>query len=198
MQTQSPKKKNTALIVVGVIGGSCLLLVAAVALLLTSLRRLASKVISMDPTVAAGVAHQIVDYDLPAGYGEQMAVTLPSYQIVMISPVGSSVGLVITLAQFAGSENMSPEEMERQLSQSYDQPGASPAGQMRVVETKAVTIRGYETEAIIREGSLETGVVVRQLVAVFPGKSSQAMLMIQGTTDLWDEQMVDDFIESIR
>jgi len=35
------------------------------------------------------------------------------------------------------------------------------------------------------------------LITSFPGKDGAAMLMIMGDAENWDQQMADDFIESI-
>jgi hypothetical protein len=195
---EDTKKRNTTLIIVGVVAGFCLILIVAAVLLVGALGRLASRAVSMDPAVAAEAAHRIADYDLPSGFSEQMAVSLPLSQVVLIAPGGGSTGPIIMLAQYEAGSSMTPEEMQRQISQSYNRPGAPPVGQMHVVETRAMTIRGFETEVVISEGAMQGGLVLRQLLTVFPGKSGQAMLMIQGMTDDWDEQVVDDFLESIR
>lgn len=190
-------KNRKTLIIIGVVGGLCLVLVVGAVLIFGSLARLASKMIITDPAEAAAVAHQIIDYDLPAGYSEQMAMTVPTYQFVAITSTDNSLSPTIMLAQFTGDTSLTPEEMQEQLSQAYN-PSTSPGSQMHVVETKTMTIRGYETEVVISEGGLEGGVTIRRLMTVFPGRSGQVMLMIQGAADYWDEQLMDDFIHSIR
>ena len=196
---ENPKKKtNTVLIIVGVVAGICLILGVGIVLIIGSIGKLASKAFSTDPVVAAEAAHKIADYDLPPGYSEQMSMSLGSFQYVFIMPVDSPTNPIIALAQFGSSSNLSPEEMERQISQTYTQPGVSPTSQFHVVERRTITIRGVETEAVIREATMEGSSVMRQLAAVFPGKSGQAMLMIQGLIDGWDEAMITTFINSIR
>jgi hypothetical protein len=191
------KKKNTTLIIVGVIVGICLILVLSTVLLFGALGRMVTR--SMDPAVAVETAHKIADYDLPPGYAEQMSMSLPTYAFVAIVSTSDPTSPMIMLAQFSQGANMTTEDMQRQLSQAYNnQPSGSPIGQMHVVETLTMTIRGSESDVVISEGSMEGGLVYRQLVALFPGKSGQAMLMIQGMTDSWDEQAIDDFIASIR
>jgi hypothetical protein len=197
MDTSGTKKRNTTLIVVGIVLGVCLILVIGAVVLFGALGRLASKMISIDPAEAAAAAHEICDYDLPAGYGEQMSMGFPGYKFVVIASSANTLSPTIMLAQFAADSNMTPEQMQEQLSQAYDS-GASPGAQMQVVETKTMTIRGYETQVVISEGSVQGGITMRQLLTVFPGKSGQAMLMIQGAASYWDEQLVDDFIRSIR
>jgi hypothetical protein len=68
---------------------------------------------------------------------------------------------------------------------------------MQPVEIKKMTIRGEETDVVIYEGTDQNGNSMRQLITSFPGKDGAAMLMIMGDAENWDQQMADDFIESI-
>jgi hypothetical protein len=197
MNPSPTKKNNKTLIIVGVIVGICLVLVLAAVLAVGAVGRLVSRAMSTDPTVVAETAQKIADFDLPPGYAEQMAINVSTYQIVMIAPVDNSGSPVIMLEQFANS-NLSPEEMERQLNQVNNQPGISSVGQFHVVETRTMTIRGYDAQVVTSEASFQNNLVMRRLTAVFPGRAGQVMLMIQGVTDSWDEQVIDDFIKSIR
>jgi hypothetical protein len=62
-----------------------------------------------------------------------------------------------------------------------------------------MTIRGEQVEVVIYEGRSEgSDFVMRQLVTAFPGKDGTAMLMIMGPADGWDQDMIDEFIESIH
>ena len=69
---------------------------------------------------------------------------------------------------------------------------------MQVVEVKTMVIRGEEVEVTIFEGTDTNGYVMRQLITSFTGKDGTAMLMIMGSPSTWDENEIDDFIESIR
>jgi hypothetical protein len=61
-----------------------------------------------------------------------------------------------------------------------------------------MTIRGHDSQVVTSEAALQGNVAMRRLIAIFPGRGGQVMLMVQGTTDLWDEQLIDNFIKSIR
>ena len=153
-----------------------------------------------DPEAAAEAAHQIADYDLPEGYQEQMAMEIMFYTFVVIAPPdssGISNGPIFMLAQFqAGMANQ--QQMEEQFRRSFEQQTSRPGLSMELVKVEEKTIRGEETQVITYEGTDENGLVLRQVITSFPGKDGRAMLMIAGPAELWDQEMVDAFIESIR
>ena len=152
-----------------------------------------------DPEAAAEVAHKIADYDLPEGYQEQMAMEIMFYSFAVIAPQnspGMSKGTVLMLAQFQAGVNQ--EQMEQQLRQSFEQQAGNRGLNMSLVNVEEKTIRGEETQVATYEGSDDKGHVFRQVIASFPGKDGTAMLMIMGPVELWDQDLVDAFIESIR
>jgi hypothetical protein len=155
--------------------------------------------IKADPEAAAEAAHKIADYDLPEGYQEQMAMEIMFYSLVMIGPEyssGSPTGPVFMLAQFKAGVNQ--EQMEEQLRQSFEQQAGNRGLSLSLVKVEDKTIRGEETEVATYEGTDENGLVIRQVITSFPGKDGTAMLMIMGPADLWDQDAIDAFIESIR
>jgi|RhiMetdeSRZDD1v2_1073273.scaffolds.fasta_scaffold137370_3 hypothetical protein len=155
--------------------------------------------IKADPEAAAEAAHKIADYDLPEGYQEQMAMEIMFYSFVMIGPEyssGSATGPVFMLAQFKAGVNQ--EQMEEQLRQSFEQQAGNRGLSLSLVKVEDKTIRGEETEVATYEGTDENGLVIRQVITSFPGKDGTAMLMIMGPADLWDQDVIDAFIESIR
>jgi hypothetical protein len=151
-----------------------------------------------DPASASKAAHEIVDYDLPQGYEEKMAMDLGFYAIAMLGPVDAEApGPIIMLAQFS-SYGMDPEQMEQQLRQSFEQQSGRRGMNMELVEVKKMTIRGEETDVAVFEGTDEFGNSLRQLLASFPGKDGTVMMMIMGDTQAWDEELVENFINSLR
>jgi hypothetical protein len=69
---------------------------------------------------------------------------------------------------------------------------------LELVDIKKMTIRGEETEVSVYEGTDESGVGLRQMIAAFPGKDGTAMLMIMGNIRTWDDELVEDFINSLQ
>lgn len=152
-----------------------------------------------DPEAAAEAAHKIADYDLPEGYQEQVAMEIMFYSFVLIGPdrsMNNLTGPMFMLAQFQAGVNQ--EQMEQQLRQSFEQQAGNRGLNMSLVKVEQKTIRGEETEVATYEGTDENGLVIRQVITSFPGKDGTAMLMIMGPAKLWDQELVDTFIESIR
>jgi hypothetical protein len=152
-----------------------------------------------DPEAAVEAAHKIADYDLPEGYQEKVAMEILVYSFVMIGPQYSTTNLtgpVFMLAQFQAGVNQ--EQMEEQLRQSFEQQAGNRGLSMSLVKVEDKTIRGEETKVATYEGTDENGLVIRQVITSFPGKDGTAMLMIMGSAEAWDQDMVDTFIESIR
>lgn len=153
-----------------------------------------------DPESAAQAAHKIADYDLPPGYQEQMSMDILFYSFVIIAPdtdTQPTTSPLIMLAQFSQT-GMDREQMEQQLRQAFEQQSGQRGADMQVVEVKNMVIRGEEVEVTIFEGTDTNGYVMRQLITSFPGKDGTAMLMIMGSPSIWDDDLIDDFIESIR
>ena len=68
---------------------------------------------------------------------------------------------------------------------------------MQVVDTQEVIIRDQTVTATISEGQYQT-LVMRQWSTVFEGNKGPTILMAQGTTSEWDDQLLEDFIKSIK
>jgi len=88
--------------------------------------------------------------------------------------------------------------MQEQMRRSLEQQSGRPGLQMEVVEVKKMTIRGEEVDVTLLEGADEQGFILRELITSFPGKDGTAMLMIIGPAQLWDEDEIDQFIESFQ
>lgn len=155
--------------------------------------------VNADPEAASEAAHQIADYDLPEGYQELMAMDILFYSFVMIGPghtSGNTAGPVFMLAQFQAGVDQ--EQMEEQLRQSFEQQYGNRRMSMTLVKVEEKTIRGAQTQVATYEGTDENGVAIRQVITSFPGKDGTAMLLIMSRVEAWNQDLVDDFIESIR
>ncbi len=157
----------------------------------------ASKVVQSfktDPTSIAQVSSRIADFDVPAGYQPSMAMSILSYDYVMLTPQAGRQSMVIALMQFKGLNSPDMQQMRQSMEQQSGQAGAN----LRVVKTYQTTIRGESTTVTIQEGNTGAGADIRQLLAIFNGKGGPTMLMIEGPVDGWDQSLVDQFIASIR
>lgn len=197
------KKTNTKWIWIG-LGAAALFCLCAVCLAVFLLARLGQQFrqgMKTDPQGASEAAHAIADYELPAGYQEQVSMDFFAYTMVMISPASdtspnSTAGPMIMLAQFKMATN--PQQMQEQMRRSFEQQSGRPGLQMEVVEVKKMTIRGAEVDVTILEGTDEQGFVLRELITSFPGKDGTALLMIIGPAQYWDGDEIEQFIESIK
>ena len=191
--------KSTKWIWIG-LGGALLFCLCAAAIGTFTFFKVGQKVsesVNSDPEAASQAAHEIADYDLPAGYEERMSMDIMFYSFVMIGPSSYGSGEpLIMLAQFqAGADQ---EQMEQQLRQSMEQQQNTRGMEMQLVDVKKATIRGEETEISIYEGTDQTGRTMRQLITSFPGKDGIAMLMIMGSPEYWNDSEMDQFVESIH
>lgn len=198
--TETSKNPNKRLwIGLGAAALFCLCAVVVAGFVFVQMGRQLREGMKTDPESASQAAHAIVDYELPPGYQERMAMNFLVYSFVMIGPEspGTTTGPLIMLAQF-DPIGTSQEQMEQQIRQSFEQQAGRRGLKMQVVEVKKMTIRGEEVEVTTFEGADQSGAVVRQLITSFPGKDGIAMLMIMGPAEGWDQDVVDDFIKSIH
>lgn len=197
---QPTTKKSNKWIWIG-LGGALVFCLCAIGALIFVVGRVGQQVkqgMKTDPAAAAQSAHAIADYELPAGYQEQMAMDLLVYNMVFIGPQSGSASdqPLIMLAQFTTAANR--EQMEQQIQQSFERQSGQRGFKMKVVDTRKMTIRGEEVEVITYEGTNDSGATMRQVITTFPGKGGTAMLMIMGETQHWDKEAIDKFIESIH
>ena len=203
MTTTETNKSNTKWIWIG-LGAAALFCLCAVALAIFLLGRVGQQVkqgMKTDPKGASEAAHAIADYDLPTGYRERVAMDFLVYSMVMIGPdtTGSSTNAakpIIMLAQFQVVGDR--QQMEEQIRHSFEQQSGRRGLTMKLVEVKKKIIRGQEVDVSTFEGSDNSGLVLRQMITLFPGKHGTAMLMVMGATQYWDKPAIDKFIESIH
>ncbi len=166
-------------------------------------QRVVSQAVTDDPTKAATLGHEIVDYNLPDGYRELGGMNALGFKMVFIgSPSNTSDSMFLVLMQIPTGANMDEAEMQRQMTQAMQQQGMGRNMQTHVVGTQTATIKGQPVTLTISEGTAtegnDTGTVFRQVVGVFPGNAGTAMLMAMGKKDTWDQATLDGFLASIK
>jgi len=197
MDTQTNKNRNIW-IAVAVVGVLCLVACGVAFLVFRQVGTQVGEVFNTDPADVSAVSDKIAQYDLPPGYEAQMSMSLFVYDMVVIgsSQTGSS-SMMIMLMQFNNGAGLDQAQMEEQMRQAFEQQGGQPGMQMKVVETREETIRGEQVIVTISEGASQ-GITLRQWITVFKGNGGPTMLMIQGTTSDWDEELILNFIHSIH
>jgi hypothetical protein len=151
----------------------------------------AERMFSGEPTTVAEIRERMVDFETPAGY-EATTMSMFIYDMVILEPDRSN-GSMIMLMQYNSLISGSPAQMEEQLRQSAQQQGNQAGTPMHYVETLEKEIRGETVQITVSEGS-----GMRQWLAVFEGKKGITLLMVQGPVEGWDDQLLDDFIASIK
>ena len=149
-----------------------------------------------EPTSVARAQEKIAEFDIPPGY-EPMALSMFVYDMISLTPIDSENDPMIMLMQFNKSTSGDPEQMEKQLKQAAKQQSGRPGMSMQVVDTFEEVIRGETVTVTVSEANYQ-GFIMRQWMTVFQGNKGPVILMIQGPTRTWDDQLVDDFIKSIK
>jgi hypothetical protein len=118
--------------------------------------------------------------------------------MVFIS-TGQRDDAVVMLMQFPAVMQTSEEEMRRQMEQSLSQQRGQRQFNMEVVSEDEVVINDQSTVLTTLEGTDENGNAIRQVTGVFESKEGgPAMLMAISPTTAWEENNIDEFIESLR
>lgn len=191
--TPKPANKNrTVWIIVGVVSVLCIIACAVTFLVLG---KMGSDMFNFNPTDVQAVSDEIAQYDMPPGYKPVMSMSFPSmYDMVALA---NDSGTMIMLMQFTGNMGLSEEQMQEQMRQSFEQQSGQGGVQMQVVETREDTIRGQKVTITVSEGTNQ-GVTMRQWMTVFAGNGGPTVLMIQGSASNWDDDLITNFIHSIR
>ncbi len=188
-------KNNKIWIGVGIVAGLCMCAAVASFLVIREIGSRVKNTFKTDPTDIARVSDSIAQFDIPDGYELNMGMSFLNYDVVSLIPTSSaSTDIMIMMMQFTGGTSMSQEQMQRAFSQQNNQPNM----QMKVVEQRIEVIRGEDVNVTISETTSSSTVQFRQWMAIFKGDKGPTILMFQGTTDRWDDDLIQTFIESIQ
>ena len=192
-------KNRNIWIAVGVVSGLCLVACVVAFFVLRQVGTQVSQAIKTNPADVQAVSDKIAKYDMPPGYKAQLSMSFVVYDMVMLAPSQSgSSSMIIMMMQFSGGgANLDRQQMEQQMQQASQQQGGQPGMQMKVVETREETIRGEKVTVTVSEGTSQ-GITIRQWMTVFQGNGGPTVLMIQGSTSDWNDQLISNFIQSIR
>lgn len=146
-----------------------------------------------DSQHVAKLASKIADFDLPTGYAPEFSAEMLGYTLAGYKGASGPSHLY-----FIQSENEADgEELERMLTQLA--PGSSdPNTRMTVIENRTATVRGQEVAVVVSEGTNSDNVAYRQVTVGFQGKGGPAMLVLSESVELWDQETIDAFLQSIQ
>ena len=170
---------------------SMMLIIAAV--ILTSLSACGTLEATNDSQHVTELAAKIANFDLPEGYTPEFSAEMLGY--ILAAYRGTMGPSHLYLIQ---SENEADgEELERVLSQLA--PGSSdPNTRLTVIENRTATVRGQEVTVVVSEGTNSENIAYRQVTVGFQGKGGPALLVLSESLELWNQETVDTFLQSIQ
>ncbi len=194
--------RNTK-IILGVLAGLVLVCMCGAGVLAATGLFAAKKVVDVagqnitsNPAEVEAIAGRIAAYELPQGFNPDYAMDIMGYSLVGFK--GDDNHSHIMLMQFPASANLSVEEMEKQMQQATQSREYTYGTQeLKVVETRDVTIKGQPATATIAEGKGGEE-DFRQLSVAFAGNGGPALLVYAARMSAWDDAAVDAFLASIQ
>ncbi len=195
------KESKKILIGLAVIGAMC---ICVAGITFFAFREFGKRVENMaeesnSPATIAEAQENIAKFTTPKGYSAS-AMDLFTYEIVTLTPDLSEIGgngPMIVIMQYKGLLPGNNAQMEQQLRQAVQQQGGGAGSSMQIVDTFETTIREETVTVTVSESSYQS-YTTRQWMTIFKGNNGPTILMIQGPSDEWDDQLVEDFIASIQ
>ena len=181
------------IITIGIILILCCFVTLMAGVVIWGLSKEVDKRINIEPQDAAQAQENIATFDIPPGYELAAGMSILVYDMVSIVPETNGYLPSIMLVQYSGFTTGSREKMEEGLREAAQQQGQQPGVTLPIVGSFETTIRGEVTTVTVSEDS-----EMRQWIAVFEGNHGPALFMAQGYVESWDEQLLMDFLESIR
>jgi len=149
------------------------------------------KIAKGDPASVAKAQENIANFKIPPGYNAT-AMNFLMYNIVTLTPDESHRGTMIMLMQYNGLFSGNDEQMKEQLRQAVKRQSGQ-GSSMQVVDSFETVIREETVIVTVSEDDR-----MRQWMTIFQGNKGPTMLMIMGSISIWDDQLAEDFIESIQ
>lgn len=189
---------RNAKIGIGVIAGLLVLCVCVCggAFLATSLfgGQIAKNMTTTDPAQVQAKAQQIIDYQLPPGFHESMAMNIVMAQMVLFSSPDDTTQIM--LMQMNPGTQSDPASIRQGFQQGMQR--ALPGGWQQV-DRKTMTIRGQQVTVTTSEGKMSDGSVLRQMSTdPFNGKAGLVLVSIYGPANNWPEEDINNFLSSIQ
>jgi hypothetical protein len=192
------KESKKLMIGFGVVAVICLCTLGLTVFTFNQIGKKMENISATDPASIAQTMDSIAEFDVPEGY-RPVGLSMLGYDMINFIPETSTSGMSIMLMQYNGfiAANTSPVQLQEQLKRSAEQQSGTQGVAMQVVESRQEIIRGETVTITISEGEFQ-GVTMRQWITVFQGNEGPTILMVQGTAEGWDDQLLEDFIRSIE
>ena len=153
-----------------------------------------------DPAQAAAAAEDMLDYQLPSGYQENIAINLLIMKAAIAVDADNMVSHpMIMIAEMPSYAQVDADTFRNQMLSGFNSAQSGRFSNMALSQQYSMTINNTEVPIFIYQGMDEEGISVKQLVSgMFPGKNGQIMLMIIGPTATWNQSTIDGFLNSIH
>jgi hypothetical protein len=159
--------------------------------------KIADQTVSENPQEVVRVGAEIADYEIPEGFGSPVSFHIGD--MTMIRYRTQDEMSYILLAQFPEGTSINLEEILRLMEEGTNDPNnVWYTADTKIVEQRPVTICGQETTLNVSEGINIDRRDYRYATAKFEGRGGPALVMVATPVDIWDSEMVDDFISSIQ
>ncbi len=156
----------------------------------------AARTIQVNPAVVDASASRIADFTLPSGYRAEATAEIAGYVYVSYAPGDGHSH--IQFIQGPKDAVVDQATVEGYLQQAGAKAGYYDRKGSRVVGTGEATIRGQAVTLLIAEAINHDGQPFRTVSAAFQGKGGPAFVSVESPISSWNQEMVDQFIASIR
>jgi hypothetical protein len=151
-----------------------------------------------DPQEVAQIASEIADFDLPEGFDSPYGMHFAEF--TSVGYFSQSTNTHILLTQLPEGVHMDVEEMLRKTQEGAGYQQTPLYGiKMNTVKERPITVRGQESTLSTGEGKSSEGETFLSATVTFEGKGgNQAVLLVSGPADQWDEEMIEELIASFE
>lgn len=188
---------RTAKIILGVVAGitiMCMICGVTGILMFRASGRAVERSFQSSSASAGTIADGIAEYELPVGYGDEFGMQVADF--AMVGYTGADKNSHIFFFQMPAYVKLDEAEIRNRMKEA--QVSGDLPEELRVVDYQTGVIRGQEIELVVSEGVNHEGQTYRQVSGAFQGRGGQAMVLVSGPVESWDQEMVDEFIASIR
>lgn len=143
----------------------------------------------------SAIAGRISGYALPQGYSEQFALDMLDYQLVSMQ--GPTANCHLYLVQAPEDTEVDIAKLQEQARSMEGEKNRDSVRDLRVVETRTITLRGEPVSLLVSEGVNSDEQPYREATALFAGRNGPALVSISAPIDRWNWDLVDEFLASL-
>lgn len=148
------------------------------------------------PAKVEQVAQGIADFQLPADYTGQYAMSIGHFELAVYAPKTYKGHLI--LMQLPPGATADAADMERHLREQTRDLNYAQYTHVRTISSSQATIRGQSGTVMTSEGTNSSGDTYRLAHVIFQGKDGLAYILIAAPLAHWNQAEVDALIASLR